>query len=327
MLMARRPSAAVAALALGTLAACSDLTSPDGLLVQDGPSVALSRNAVDLPVLGSAKVNASEPAGVNPSNFDITLRFAPGMTDAQKAYFEIAAARWEALINKDMPSITGTLPGNLSGTIPPFTGTVDDILIDARIGTIDGPGRVLGSAGPRFIRNVDLLPISGSMNFDVVDIDFLITLGLFDEVIVHEMGHVLGIGTLWNFGRALRVGAVAGDPRFVGKHANLQYAEIGGVGLLQVENTGGPGTAGGHWRESTYRNELMTGFLNLGANPLSRFSAGSLRDLGYWVNVAAEEYVMPTPAPVTANVLAMPGVTGVDIAEGEEFLEPEALVP
>jgi hypothetical protein len=328
MLMARRPSAALAALALGTLAACSDLTSPDALLVQDGPGASLSQNADGLPVLGSAKVNAAEPADVNPANFDILLRFAPGMTDAQKAYFEIAAARWEALIRKDVPSITGTLPGNASGTIPVFTGTVDDILIDARIGTIDGPGKILGSAGPRFIRNVDILPVSGSMNFDVVDIQFLIDLGLFDEVIVHEMGHVLGIGTLWNVGRALRVGTVSVDPRFVGKHANLQYAEIGGIGLLQVENTGGGGTAGAHWRESTYKNELMTGFLNLGVNPVSRFTAGSLRDLGYQVNMAAEEYSIPVPAPApaTANVLATPGVSGIDIAEGEELLAPEAVI-
>ena len=324
--MARRPSAAVAALALGTLAACSDLTSPDGLLVQDGPGVSLAQNTSGLPVLGSAKVNAVEPAGVNPSNFDITLRFAEGMTDEQKAYFEVAAARWEAIIKKDMPSVTGTIPAN--AYFPAFTGTIDDIMIDARIGVMDGPGKVLGSAGPRFARTSDWLTTNGLMNFDVEDIDYLIGLGLFDEVIVHEMGHVLGIGTLWNLTgiRALRVGAVAVDPRFVGKHANLQYAEIGGIGLLQVENTGGGGTAGAHWREATYKNELMTGYLNLGVNPVSRFTAGSLRDLGYTVNMAAEEYSIPAPVPATANLMAMPGITGVDIAEGEELLELEAVI-
>ena len=36
------------------------------------------------------------------------------------------------------------------------------------------------------------------MFFDVADLYFLEELDLFEEVIVHEMGHVLGVGTLWN---------------------------------------------------------------------------------------------------------------------------------
>ena len=45
---------------------------------------------------------------------------------------------------------------------------------------------------------------------------------------------------------------------------------------------GGSGTAGGHWRETTFKTELMTGFLNSGVkNPLSRLSVGTLQDMGY----------------------------------------------
>jgi hypothetical protein len=36
-----------------------------------------------------------------------------------------------------------------------------------------------------------------------------------DEVIVHEMGHVLGIGTLWNFGRQLLQGTIAGREKLI----------------------------------------------------------------------------------------------------------------
>ena len=63
--------------------------------------------------------------------------------------------------------------------------------------------------------------------------------------------------------------------------ANVFWNAEGGEFELPIENIGGPGTAGGHWRESLLRNELMTGFLNLGENPLSRITAGSMRDLGY----------------------------------------------
>src|SRR5690606_22430584 len=117
------------------------------------------------------------------------------------------------------------------------------------IAPIDGPGRVLGQAGPRYARGVDGLPLSGIMYFDVDDLAFLDELELFEDVIVHEMGHVLGIGTLWNYGRTLNQGPVS-DPYFAGKMANTFWNAEGGTDMLPIENMGGPGTAGGHWRES-----------------------------------------------------------------------------
>jgi hypothetical protein len=69
---------------------------------------------------------------------------------------------------------------------------------------------------------------------------------------------------------------------------------LGGTGNVPVENTGGLGTRNGHWRETTFGNELMTGFLNSGKNPLSRLTIASLRDLGYIVNLSvADPYKRP----------------------------------
>jgi hypothetical protein len=51
----------------------------------------------------------------------------------------------------------------------------------------------------------------------------------------------------------------------------------------------GSGTINGHWRESIFVNELMTGFLNNGSNPLSAITTGSMGDLGYVVNFAASD--------------------------------------
>ena len=63
---------------------------------------------------------------------------------------------------------------------------------------------------------------------------------------------------------------------------------------VPVENTGGEGTADGHWRESVFKNELMSGFIAASGNPLSRLTAASLQDLGYKVNLsAAEPYSLP----------------------------------
>jgi hypothetical protein len=40
-------------------------------------------------------------------------------------------------------------------------------------------------------------------------------------------------------------------------------------GTDTVENTGGSGIAGGHWRETVFGTELMAGFINEAGNPLS----------------------------------------------------------
>ena len=61
-----------------------------------------------------------------------------------------------------------------------------------------------------------------------------------------------------------------------------------------MENLGGPGTADGHWRESVFRTELMSGFIAAPGNPLSRMTVASLQDMGYTVDLdKAEPYKLP----------------------------------
>ncbi|MCR9228624.1 MAG: hypothetical protein NXH90_14500 [Flavobacteriaceae bacterium] len=148
------------------------------------------------------------------------MKFLLPPTERQEEVLDQAAARWERIIIKDVPSITGTIPSAFEGFPPSVNGTLDDIVIEVALAPIDGPGGVLGQAGPNFVRTSDFLPISGVMYFDVEDLEFLETLDLFEDVIVHEMGHVLGIGTLWNtvdfgFDRTLMLGGET-TPYFAG---------------------------------------------------------------------------------------------------------------
>jgi hypothetical protein len=141
------------------------------------------------------------------------------------------------------------------------------------------------------------------MEFDTADLGALQQSGQLQSVILHEMGHVLGIGTIWT-DKGLLSGAGTNDPIFTGLNATAQYNQIFGTNApgVPVENMGGPGTAGAHWRESILDNELMTGYLNNGTNPLSRITVGSLADLGYTVNyAAADPYTKPggLAAPLT----------------------------
>ncbi|MFD1314783.1 hypothetical protein [Namhaeicola litoreus] len=271
--------------------------------------------------------------GDDKGRFNITLKYLVPVTERQREVFESAVARWERIIIKDVPSFTGTVPSAFRGFPPAIDNeTADDIVIEVVLAPIDGPGRILGQAGPRFFRTSNFLTLTGVMFFDVDDLDFLESLDLFEEVIVHEMGHVLGVGTLWNldfnfepfnFTRMLR-GGTESNPYFTGRMANVHWNAEGGTGELPIEGDFGPGTRFSHWDEATLNNELMTGFLNLGENPLSRITAGSLRDLGYGTAVKGESYDLPkgTPGIDINEIAGRESGQGLNIAKMEEILEP-----
>jgi hypothetical protein len=139
------------------------------------------------------------------------------------------------------------------------------------------------------------------MNFDTADLTDMEQDGSLIDVILHEMGHVLGVGTLWTRSGLLS-GSGTSDPEFTGVNAMAEYATLLSETTpraVPVANTGGPGTAEGHWRELTFDHELMTGFVEQGEMPLSRMTIASLRDLGYEVDMAtANSYQLPSPAIV-----------------------------
>ncbi|GAB2489566.1 leishmanolysin-related zinc metalloendopeptidase [Algoriphagus taiwanensis] len=269
---------------------------------------------------------ATQAGGPDRGRFNITLKFVTPVTQRQFQVFDDAAGRWEGIIIGDVPSITTTLPSAFIGLPPVADGeTIDDLIIEVALIPIDGPGGTLGAAGPVFVRNVDNLPVSGVMFFDTDDLALLDFFDLFEEVIVHEMGHVLGVGTLWNVPaiRELRKFNPEGFPYFDGKMANTFWNAEGGLNFLPIEGDFGPGTQFSHWDEATLGNELMTGFINLGVNPLSRITAGSVRDLGYTSASRGERYDLPRNTP---GITARTQGEGIDIAKGEVLLAPIGFV-
>ena len=69
------------------------------------------------------------------------------------------------------------------------------LLISSTLEEIDGVGGVLGSAGPSDVWNsCPSVSFVGAMTFDVADINELENQGTFEGVILHEMGHVIGVG-------------------------------------------------------------------------------------------------------------------------------------
>ena len=238
----------------------------------------------------------------NASPFNIDLNFTGGLTPAQEAVFTTAADTWESLLTGYQPGIDiASLTINASGVF------------------IDGPGGVLGQAGPLPIglrhQGGFWLSTRGVMQFDSADLPGLESGGGFLSVIEHEMAHVMGFGTLWTLNGVY----VNGSGRYTGANAiAAARTEFGvpGATFVPVELGGGSGTANSHWDElnggacctgftssqgdATF--ELMTGWLNMPAF-ISQTTVQSFVDIGY---VAA---LIPEPGTY-ALMLAGLGLMG-----------------
>ena len=238
--------------------------------------------------------------------FDIDLVFTTEPTSSQRDAFETAVARWESIIPFDMTDISFENQNQDAGAcgiewLPAISDNVDDIRIYVRVDSIDGSGGVLGRASFCTYRRSTKLPVIGFMEFDDADLAQLELGGSLTSVILHEMGHVLGVGTAWLLTELLSnpsTGNPGADTHFVGPLAVAAFDAAGGTaysgGKVPVENDGEAGRADGHWRESVFRIELMTPELDSYFEPLSAITVQSLADVGYRVDVSqADAYSLP----------------------------------
>lgn len=203
------------------------------------------------------------------SSYNITVVFEGTWVETLQQAFIAAADYLSQIILADLSDV------NNGGTI------YDDMTITATLVEIDGVNGILGQAGPTLVRTPSYLPYQAVMEFDIADAETFNGLGLWDDIIQHEMMHTLGFGTLWSY-MGLTDGSIGGgDLTFNGTLANLYFAsEFGGTGQIPVEMDGGAGTAGGHWDDVYFGNELMTGYIN-DPNYISEMTIASLEDLGY----------------------------------------------
>lgn len=295
---------------IGSASGTTAVTNASGIATVGAWTLAAGANVL------SATVSGSNPTG-NPvvfsatgkvagTGFDIGLRFVAVPTANQLQTFSNAAARWEAIITGDIAAQPINFPSGSCNSPSALNETVDDVIIVVRLEPIDGVGQILGSAGPCAVRaGPSFIPVAGSMRFDTADLANLEAGGNFGNVILHEMGHVLGVGTIWSSKGLLQlISPTTGtglDTHFSGTLAIAAFNAVGGStytggNKVPVENNqGGAGTRNSHWRESVLQNELMTGFLNAGSNPLSQLTIASMQDLGYAVNmIAADPFFVVT---------------------------------
>lgn len=247
------------------------------------------------------------------AGFNIDVRFVgPTPPAGAQSAFLTAANRIQQAITGDIPNVnlTNFSASTFCGdaTLPNMTEVVDDLVIFAEVVPIDGVGKILGQAGPCAVRpGAGGLPYVGIMQFDLADVNSMLASGAFSAVVLHEMHHVLGFGTVWtSFGTAPTLSGTAGlNPIFLGAAARVEYLAAGGTSAngVPVEAGGGAGTALSHWREMVFISELMTGFINGTIAPYSRMTIGSLADIGYTVAyTTADVYTVPAPGQLRANI-------------------------
>ena len=239
------------------------------------------------------------------SDFDIELVFISEFTQEQKRVIQYAARRWESIIREDLPDYTFT--GDLSfqfndGLYPIFSGErIDDLRIYVHTYNLSGGAGARG--GPAMLREGETyMPVIGVVQFNFYYGDIIRL-----STALHEIGHVLGIGTTWDKSNFLQNSS--DDPHFNGPRAITAFNNAGGWGYagkkVPVQKDGS------HWRY--FGSEVMNG---ASGPSLSAITIQALADLGYRVDVTQADPYIITLSDLAARASAK-------VSAHPDHIEPE----
>jgi hypothetical protein len=235
-------------------------------------------------------------------NLDLT-GIPAGTTLATRAGFQKAFADAEKFWESRLIGFSGQLPDTIQRT-------VGEIKISGQIAPVDGSGGILGFASvSKYLTYLDRrpfgIPQTGDMVFDVADATDFQNQGLFDDIVRHEMAHVLGFqATAWARNR-LNLGP---NNTYTGAFALKRYRQESGrldALFVPVEQLGGPGTALSHWDSTdpffydpvTNTGDIMLGFITE-APRVSETTWSVFADLGFKVKGINDRLTRPVPGAV-----------------------------
>lgn len=210
-----------------------------------------------------------------PGGYNIEVEFIGGWTDAYR----------QSLIN-----VVETISNFVVGDLPAHNGQ-DDLHLTAVINAIDGSGGYLGVGGTLVERPGSFLPSEGYFRFDEADVAGSYSKGNFEDVIMHEVLHAMGFGTIWADKGLIE--EVGGQTRFTGEAATALYnSEFAEIAANDAGSEFGVPLSGddSHWNHNLFTREMMTSSLYGSGNYMSDMSIAALHDMGY-ETVLSDEFV------------------------------------
>ncbi|MDE2812803.1 MAG: hypothetical protein OXM01_07265 [Gemmatimonadota bacterium] len=248
-----------------------------------------------LRVRGESTPPASDVSGFN---IEVVHLSQALLSREHKAACQRAADRWEEVITGDLHDVDFSLvPYNqwnetVNARIT-VEDTVDDLRIFVRIKKLEED--VAGIGGPFWVRLGNKLPILAIIAIDQDELNS--DLDSFYSLVLHEMGHCLGFGTIWDGLGLLNDPSTdnpLADPHFSGFMARVWFNALGGATYRGAKVPVEQGNDG-HWRTRVFGDELMIhGWVSPYQAPLSDITLASMSDLGYQVNWnAADRYRIP----------------------------------
>jgi hypothetical protein len=222
----------------------------------------------------------------------------------KRLYFVDAGRRWRYVV-AGWPMASDNTVLQLPGG-QPFTYLEIEVRFEKFVG--EDAEEVVGRVPASSIKRLDSsprFPYRAAIHVDLADLKELLNdRARFFDTIVHEIGHVLGLGTSWNgkFGPKL-VRRTNGSDVYMGTAGRREYALAKGhpYGTLldvPVKREGTRTTPAYHWSEEALRFDVMSVELDTpsvgnqpgrGSNVISRITAGALQDLRYVVDMRAAQ--------------------------------------
>ena len=240
-----------------------------------------------IPVLKGRGATVHFDSSFRQGDFDIELVFLTPNHESLKQLVQYAARQYMSIITEDLPDYEFTQGRSSTCGGQSYEIPAGERIDDLRIYVVNDDLSPAWWGGPHVVRTTSNLPVLGCMSITgVVDI------------VLHEIGHVLGIGTIWDD----FIQNPSGDTHFIGPRAIAAFNDAGGQNYtgakVPVE------TDGSHWRDPVLEGEIMN---PAGGEVLSAITIQALADLGYGVDVTqAAPYTLPSAAAKARAKIAAP---------------------
>jgi len=312
----------------GSIQTTTSTTGSDGTTVV--PTWRLGKRAESQVLRASTGTIFFDIPGTVATGFGLDLRFyGTAFTSDQQAIFQRARDRIRAVVTGDLGNVSTGGEVDISDCLGQPAGTtkinevIDDLVIYATVAQTGGSGTI-ASAGPCYYRTASsgrdsITTVIGVMRFSPTFLSQLTTAQL-ENVILHEMLHVVGIGSWW-LGTGCAGCSDPGfnwvrdretlSPKYVGPNGKAECIALGGTitcaSGVPVESDTARGTGLVHWENANFPNELMVGYISSGPMPFSRMTVASLKDINLSVNM--ENYDAYTVSPLVggaASAMVLP---------------------